>query len=218
METSNLSKTKTQLFLEGFLSQEEFEGISQSISNAYSAVEGVYKSTPALGAFMVGFDLRPHLLRVFVEHSLQKYADTHEEFTHEVRQNLARNCNHLRLYKNGLALTSHYMGSKCERPEARKALHKANLTERNGNLFEFENDEPDVFKNIGYAQIMHGGVVKPINILINIPSRDQSFSVGSLPLAIVGENKIQVEEIIEEAPFKLYETIEEMKNGNKKAS
>lgn len=200
------------------MSSGEFEGVSQSISNAYSAVEKIYKTTPALGAFMVGCDLRPHLLRVFVEHSLQKFADMREEFTHDIRQNQAKNCYHLRLYKNGLALTAHYMGAKCERPEARKTLYKANLSERNMDLFAFENEGTDDFKNIGYAQIMHGGIFRPSNILINIPSRDQTYSVGSLTLAVVSENKVQVEEIIEETPFRLHDAIEELKNGNAKAS
>lgn len=107
------------------------------------------------------------------------------------------------------------MGSHCERPEARKALHKANLSERNWDLFGFENDEIDPFKNIGYAQIMHGGIFKPAHILINIPSRDQMYSIGSFPLPVVSEVKSQVEEIIEETPFKLNETIKEIQNGKK---
>ena len=218
MSLIQFSKTKTQLFLEKSLSQNELVGLSQSITNAYSAVDAFYKSTPALGAFMVGGDLRSHLLRVFVEYSLQKYADVNAGFTHEVRPNVANNCNHLRLYKNDLALTSHYMGAKCERLEARSALHKANLVERNGNLFELEESDADIFRNIGYAQIMHGGISKPLNILINIPSRDQLTIIGTMQLAIVTENKTQVEKIIDEMPFKLNDTIKELKNGNKKIS
>lgn len=218
MDANSQPKTKTQLFVEKFLSSSELEGVSQSVSNAYAAVEFIYRSTPALGAFIPGGDIRPHLLRVCVEHSLQKFAALHDEFTHEIRLNQARNCYHLRVYKNGLALTAHYMGAKCERPEARKALYKANLSERNMDLFSFENEEADDFKNIGYAEIMHGGVVRPSNILINIPSRDQTYSMGSLTLAIVSENKAQVEKIVEETPYKLHEITEEIKNGNKKAS
>lgn len=219
MCTSNFSESQVQIFVEKFLSSEERQGISQSISNAYSAVDGIYKATPALGAFgMIGLDLRPHLLRVFVEHSLKKYADQQENFTHEIKPNTARNCSHLRLYKNGLALTAHYMGAKCERSKGRKALHKCNLSERNGNLFDYENNEQDIFKNIGYAEIMHGGFFKPTNIIINIPSRDQNYSVGAMSIAVVCENKTEVEEIIEETPFKLNEAIEELKNGIKKAS
>ena len=85
-------------------------------------------------------------------------------------------------------------------------------------LFDFENNEQDIFKNIGYAEIMHGGFFKPTNIIINIPSRDQNYSVGAMSIAVVCENKTQVEEIIEETPFKLNEAIEELKNGIKKAS
>lgn len=216
MHADNQQKTKTQQFIERFISSEELAGISQSISNAYSAVEEVYKATPALGAFMVGADLRPHLLRVFVEHSLQKFADNNKDFNHEIRPNAARNCWHLNVYKQGLALTTHYMGANCERTEGRKAIYKTNLSERNGDLFAFEKDEIDIFDKIGYGQIMHGGIAIPENILINIPSRDQSHSIGSMTLEIVKANKIQVEEIIEERPFKLPESIE-IQNGNKKA-
>lgn len=217
MKKIKFSKTETQLFLDKFLGEDEYLGISQSVVNAYSAVEGVYKATPALGAFGgIGFDLRPHLLRVFVEHSLQKYADTHNEFTHEIRLNIAKNCSHLRMYRKGLALTSHYMGAKSDRPAARRALHKINLTERNRDLFEFESSEEDVFQNIAYAQIMHGGIIKPANILINIPTRDQFGTLGSIPLVIPTENKTQVEQIIDEIPFKIKEAIEEFTNGNQK--
>lgn len=217
MKNLKFSKTETQLFLDKFLSEDEFHGFSQSVVNAYSAVDGVYKATPALGAFgNIGFDLRPHLLRIFVEHSLQKYADTHNEFTHEIRLNIAKNCSHLRVYKNGLALTSHYMGANSDRPAARKALHKINLTERNRDLFEFENNHRDAFENVAYAQIMHGGIIRPTNILINIPSKDQYGTLGSIPLSIPTENKTQVEEIIDETPFKLKEAIEEYTSGNQK--
>ena len=214
MQPIHVVKTNTQKFISKFLNQDELNEIPQCIANSYSAVDSVYKATPALGMFMIGFDLRPHLLRVFVEHSLQKYADNHNTFTHEVRPNAANNCNHLRLYKDGLAITAHYMGAKCERPEARKALHKINLSERNRDLFEFEKQEIDAFKNIAYAQIMHGGVSKPNNILINIPSRDQLTIIGSMSLIIPAENKAQVEEILDETPFKLKETLEELQSGN----
>lgn len=214
MELCNSAKSSPQIFIERFLSLEELNGFSQSISNAYSAVQELYRSTPALGAFMVGGDLRPHLLRVYVEHSLQKYADTNTGFSHEIRPNFAKNCHHFRLYKNGLALTSHYMGSNCERPGGRKTLYKTNLSERNMNLFSFEDEGADNFKNIGYAQIMHGGFFRPSSILINIPSRDQTYSVGSFLLSVVGENKTQVEEILEEIPFKAHQTIEQLKNDN----
>ena len=214
MNAIQFSKTKTQLFVEKFLNTTELQEISQSIANAYSAVDGFYKATPALGKFLVGEDLRPHLIRVFVEHSLQKYADTNAEFKHEVKMNAARNCNHLRLFKKGLALTSHYMGTKCERPEARKALYKVNLTERNMDLFEFEsNSKIDIFQDIAYAQIMHGGIDRPSNILINIPSQDQLSLLGSIALSVPNENKAQVEEIIEETPYKIKEIIEVVKNG-----
>lgn len=213
MQPFKIVKSGAQEFIGKFLTHSELSEIPQCISNAYAAVDNVYKTTPALGMFMIGFDLRPHLLRVFVEHSLQKYSDNHDAFTHEVRPNTAKNCNHLRLYKDGLAITAHYMGAKCERPEARKALHKANLSERNGDLFAFENQETDTFKNIAYAQIMHGGVSKPNNILINIPSRDQLSIIGSMSLIIPAEIKVQVEQIIDETPFKLKETLEELQSG-----
>lgn len=214
MKTTVLSKTEAQLFIEKFLSQDDFYGLSQSVVDAYSALEGVYKATPALGAFMVGYDLRPHLLRVFVEHQLKKYTDLNAGFSHEIRFNLAKNCQHLRLFKNNLALTSHYMGAKCERPEARSALYKANLSQMNLDFFDYEKTEQDILKNVAYAQIMHGGFVKPISILINIPTEDQIGTIGSFPLAIPDENKTKVEEIVEEESWKLKNTLEELKNGS----
>ena len=215
MKNLKFSKTETQLFVERFLTESDLYGLSQSISTAYASVNSLYKSTPALGAFLVGADLRPHLLRVVVEHLLQKFADTNAGFTHEVRQNIARNCNHLRIYKNGLALTSSYMGAKCERPKARKALHKINLSERNRDLFEFENIVSNKFENCSYAEIMHGGIYKPVNILINIPTRDQLGTLGSIELSVQDENKTLVEQILDEPPFTIKEIIEEFKNGNK---
>lgn len=212
MKDLKFSKTETQLFVERFLSEGDLHGMSQTISTAYSAVNSLYKTTPALGAFLVGADIRPHLIRITVEHLLQKFADTNTGFTHEVRQNVAKNCNHLRVYKNGLALTSNYMGAKCERPRARKALHKASLTAR--NLFEDEDNEFNIFQNSSYAEIMHGGIIRPINILINIPTRDQLGTIGSISLAIPEENKTLVEQITDEPPFSIKEVIEELKNGN----
>lgn len=214
MSKAGLSKTETQKFIHRFISNEDMREISRNITTAYSAVDEMYKSTPALGAFPVGGDIRAHLLRIVVEHLLQQVADNCG-FTHEICKNAARNCNHLRIHKNGLALTSHYMGANCERREAREALHKRNLSERNFNLFDFEDNETDLFFNIGYAQIMHGGVIRPTNILINIPSRDQRRTLGSMSLLVVNENKTLVEEIVEEPPYKLKEALNEIKHGNK---
>lgn len=213
MSNLKFSKTHAQLFIEKFLNDNDLHGFSQTISSAYLAVNNLYKTTPALGAFLVGSDIRPHLIRITTEHLLQKFADVNDGFTHEIRKNIAKNCNHLRLYKNGLALTSHYMGAKCERPKARKALHKAHLSQRNMELFESENSELNLFKNIGYAEIMHGGIVKPENILINIPTRDQLDIVGSISLAVQEANKTLVEQIADEPPFTIKEVIEEFKNG-----
>lgn len=216
MKSLKFTKTETQLFVERFLSQDDLNGMSQTISSAYSAVNNLYRMTPALGAFIVGSDIRPHLIRITVEHLLQRFADTNVGFTHEVRPNIAKNCNHLRLYKNGLALTSNYMGAYCERPRARKALHKANLSERNMDLFEFENNDLNLIQDARYAEIMHGGITKPINILINIPSRDQLGTIGSIAIAIFEENKTLVEQIADEPPFNIKNIIEELKNGNQK--
>jgi len=214
MKRTEFSKNETQKFIHRFLSKEDLRGISQNITTAYSAVDEIYKSTPALGAFLVGADIRPHLLRIVAEHLLQQFADN-SGFTHEVRKNVAKNCNHLRIHKNGLALTSHYMGANCERREARKALHKRNLSERNFDLFEFEDNETEFFLDIGYAQIMHGGVISPTNIIINIPTRDQRHTLGSMSLMVVNENKALVEEILDEPPYKLKEALNEIKNGTK---
>ncbi len=214
MKQTGFSKTETQQFIHKFLSKDDLRGISQSITTAYFAVDEIFKSTPSLGAFLIGPDIRPHLLRIVAEHLLQQFADG-SGFTHEVRKNVAKNCNHLRIYKNGLALTSHYMGANCERREARKALHKRNLSERNFDLFEFEDNETDLFLNIGYAQIMHGGVISPTNIIINIPSRDQRQTLGSMSLMVVNENTTLVEEILDEPPYKLKEALNEIKNGTK---
>lgn len=213
MNNLKFSKTHAQLFIEKFLNDNDLHGFSQTISSAYLAVNNLYKTTPALGAFLVGSDIRPHLIRITTEHLLQKFADVNDGFTHEIRKNIAKNCNHLRLYKNGLALTSHYMGAKCERPKARKALHKAHLSQRNMELFESENNELNLFQNIGYAEIMHGGIVKPENILINIPTRDQLDIIGSISLAVQEANKTLVEQIADEPPFTIKEVIEEFKNG-----
>lgn len=209
------SKTPAQKFIEQFLTQDDLDGISQHIASAYKATNELFRTTPALGAFLVGSDLRPHLLRVLTEYLLKQFADKNPDFSHEVRLNEARNCSHLRIYKNGLALTSHYMGAKCERPEARRALHEAHLAERNFSLFAFEENEPDICDDVGFAHIMHGGVVKPQEILINIPNRNQTGTWGSMQLALQDEDKAAVEQILDEPPYKLKKIIEELQSGKK---
>src|SRR6266852_2508257 len=153
-----------------FLTEDDFNALGLVVSTAYKACSQFMARNVVTGTFPVGKELRPHLLRAFVDHSLMKLADQAPGFVQEVRPNIARNCHHVRIQKGGLVLTAHYMGRKSPfRRMARFAVNRKNLSARNGELFDFESKDLDAFGDFGYAQILHGGYSSPELLLLVIP-------------------------------------------------
>lgn len=186
-----------------FLALEELDAIGMSLSNAYSACNEFMQLNVVMGAFPIGIEQRPHLLRAFVDHSLMRLADTLPGFHHELKPNAARNCQHVRIHKSGLAITAHYMGRKKFRKSARRAVNRAVLGMRNPDLFGFESTDLDLFQHNGYAQILHGGITKPDMLVIAIPTRDQVHVGAAMSLTIPTPDRVEAESILEEMEYRL---------------
>jgi hypothetical protein len=191
--------------VERFLAKDDLNGLGLAISTAYKGCAVFCRNHWVTGSFPVGIEQRAHLLRAFVDHGLMRFADEREDFTHEIRPNNARNCLHVRIYKNGLALTAHFMGRKRFRRYARAARNRELLAERNTpDLFGYEDKFLDAFKDIGYAQILHGGSWdRPVFLKLVIPTRDQARIGAHMPLPIPEPDVVVAELIREEISLKL---------------
>ena len=190
-----------------FLTDDDLKAIGLAVSTAYKACAEFTRKNFVTGSFPVGVEQRSHLLRAFADHGLLRLADGRSEFTHEIRPNNARNCHHVRIYKNGLAMTAHFMGRNRRRFRhfARSALNREMLAFRNTpDLFGYEQAELDLFKDMGYAQILHGGGGDiPELLKLVVPTRDQARIGAHMPLPIPAPDVVAAELIREEMDIQL---------------
>jgi len=191
--------------LEKAFSDDDFHAKAAAVANAYTACSTYMRLSVVMSGFPVGLEQWPHLLRAFVDHSLMRMADARgEQYHHEIRWNAARNCRHVRVFKDKWAMTAHFLGSSNFRPGARPAEHRQMLAARNGELFPYEGDQLDVNTEGGYVQILHGGFgKKPAFIHLAIPSRDQQEWPAVMSLDIPPVELVEEEAIRDEMAMKL---------------
>jgi hypothetical protein len=192
-----------------FISDDDINALALAIATGYRACAEFMSQSVVTGVFPIGTEQRPHMLRAFVDYALMRYADTRAGFYQEIRTNAANNCRHVRIYKNNLAITAHFMGRRRFRRMARSAVNRAALAARNKDLFGFESAEADVFADFGYAQMLHGGNSNPELLILAIPTRDQRGIAVATDLDIPAPDLVAAEQIREAMSFGL---------KNKKAS
>lgn len=205
-----------KLLLTQWLSEEDFANIGQAVANGYSGCNALMSNNIIFSAFAIGRDLRSRLLNVCVEYELDRISMNRPEFKPQIQYNNAHNCLHLRLHKDGLILTSHFMGKdfRTLRKKVRIAKNREMLADRNGDLFEEETKKIDISINgIAYCQVIHGGNTRPILSMLAIPTYDQLGISASCELP-TPEPEIVSEEKIEEYIIKLHTQTEEFENGN----
>jgi hypothetical protein len=192
--------------LNQWLLEDDYVLFGQTLANAYLACDNLMRSSIVLSNFAPGIEHRSDLLGIFVQHALSKVPELAQGFASSLDLNAARNCCHLRLYKQrGFVLTAHFVGTTNFRSVARKAENRAILASANYDLFENEAIRPDVSDDLShvYCHLLHGGTVKAAHGTLAIPRRDQEGYVASTPLAIPSPQRAQTEEIKEEMAFKI---------------
>ena len=203
-----------KLLLDRRLEEYDYELLGQAVVNGYKACDDLFNKNVVLGEFVLGRDYRPRLISLFVEHSLSRIAASNIGWESNIKYNDAGNCLHLRLSKEGIIFTSHFMGQKKFRPMARKAGNRESLASRNGDLFAHEASSVEFCGNngIAYCHIRHGGKQVPEHLFLAIPNRSQSGSIGAAyELPKPSPQKIEVEEIEDEVRLELQEQVENVK-------
>jgi hypothetical protein len=150
-----------------------------------------------LGSFIPGLRSLGHLRNVAVEHALQTRAGTGDLFFTKNAFNASRNFMFLQLQSGQVVFTTHYCGKRGGRG-IRKAIARAELNQRNRDLFTAEAEGPDANPLVGmaYAQIVHGGLSDPVIAAIRIPNRDQiSYSLAPLILELRKPEAAKVEQV-----------------------
>ncbi|VAW51832.1 hypothetical protein MNBD_GAMMA06-2049 [hydrothermal vent metagenome] len=198
-----------KLILSPFLNEADYEALGSAVVTGYKACDLFMASNTAMDNFIVGMEQRSRLISVFVDHALTKI----DSFNYEVKPNAANNCRHVRIYKEQLAITAHFLGrGKCPRKLPNKAINRAQLSERNMSLFPDDSEQPDISSELGYCWLLHSGFVTPRETSLAIPTRDQSsvHAITSLPLVDVEYSAI--EQVREEMTIELISRTEQAEN------
>lgn len=192
--------------LDKWLSAEEYKALSETVANAYRACDEFFHSNVVTKEFPIGAEQRSYLINCFVQHALMKLANRkNSSFFYDIKPNAAQNCSHLRIYKNKLTITTHFLGRKSDRGKARTAKFRAALSSQNLDLFS--SNAPATEKmwpsDHLYCQLLHGGLIRPDAVCLAIPTIDQTNISHSMPLPIVEPELTKAEQIREEMTWNL---------------
>jgi hypothetical protein len=203
-----------EIMAQSGLTQNHFGALGSAISEAYAALNGLSNSVPMLGSvFLPGHRSLGSLRNVAVQHSLHLKAKETRLFQFAYAWNAINNHVFLQLKHKRVQLTAHYLGPKGNRG-IRKAIYRSELQMRNGDLFAGERKRPDVHPGGEiYAQIVHGGLDKPILAAIRIPNRDYlSKKLSTFVLQIGEPSSVAVENVKD----RIAETMKAKKKGRLK--
>jgi hypothetical protein len=179
------------------LTDAHFSALAEAVPEGYLALKKLVESTPMLRQFVPGMKSTCYLRNVAVQHALQlKAGDTGLFYTRDA--SFAGNGQaYLQLQSGRVIITSQYCGPRGNRG-VRKAVARAALCARTDDLFAAENDTPDMNMAMmsAYAQLMHGGVDKPVFAALRIPNKSQApSSLTPMLLELVTPNASKVEEV-----------------------
>jgi hypothetical protein len=200
-----------------YLDESDVLMLSQSVHSGYWAVDHLYKINPVFGMFKPGLDQRPRLINLFVEHNLTKI--DRPGFHYEIQKNVARNCSHVRLRKDKMTITTHFLGSTAPRKMARFAKYRMPLAGSNYDLFDlFNNDESDKdnFEGDIYCHLYHYGLRAPSQIFLAAPRKNQFGLLGKPLILPTIEKRKEDEEKIEESLDLILRTISDEYNYKEK--
>ena len=200
-----------EIMVESGLTQNHFAALGAAISEAYAALDGLSNSVPMLGsAFLPGHRSLGSMRNVAVQHALHLKAKETRLFQTDYGWNAINNHAFLQLKHKRVQLTAHYLGPRGTRG-IRKAIYRSELQMRNGDLFAGERKQADIHpKGQVYAQIVHGGLLKPILAAIRIPNRDYlSRKLSSFVLQIGEPSSVAIENVKD----RIAETMKARKKG-----
>lgn len=191
--------------LDNFFSDDDYDLLGQAICKGYSACREHMRSSPVLWNFPPGRDQWSQLIRTFVEKALSDapIAGWYSEYPLYTQ----RNGRYTRFSKNGLTLTSHFVGyGTNRRDDARRAVYRAELADRNLDLFS-NVEKPKVSEQTPtYCKILHGGYVGKIPevAMLAIPVGDQRELLTPLKLPVTEPIDAPVEEIEDRIETRLF--------------
>jgi hypothetical protein len=177
------------------LSQAHLDALASAVPLGYRALRELVKTTPMLGQFQPGTTTVGYLRNLAVQHALDTQAATTGLFFTEMAFNKPRNHSFLQLRAAQVVITAHYSGATGTRT-LRKAISRAELSKRNGDLFAREATEADADLERGqaYVQLRHGGVANPVFAALYIPNRNQqSYLHEPMLLELAPPEAAQVE-------------------------
>lgn len=181
------------------LNDTEINAFSKAVHSGYWAVNEIFKIYPFLGNFLPGYDIRPNLINVAVQFELCKMSV--HGFQSKIQKNAAGNCNHLVLLKDGLQVTTHYLGSTKPRKMARSAICREPYAAANNmDLFaDFCAEDNVSNEHHLYCHLYHSGKDKPEFVALAAPNNRQTGIIGNIfKLPIIQKEELEKTEEIKE--------------------
>lgn len=179
------------------LSDAHFTMLGEAIPLGYRVLQALVKSTPMLAQFMPGMMTVGYLRNLAVQYALANKAAEGQLFFVDTGLNQARNHSFTKLQSGNVIVTTHYAGATGSRA-VRKAISRAALADRNGDLFADDGNGVDADVNTGhaYVQLKHGGIAMPVFAALYIPNRDQrSVDLAPMLLELSTPDNAKVEEV-----------------------
>ena len=191
--------------LDNWLSEQDYQRLGQAVADGYQACDQLMSDNTIFTHFGVGMDHRSHLIRLYVEYFLNNIPNDSAGFFSEIKPNSIKNCWHVRLYKQGLTLTSHFMGRHNYRSSARPAINRAIMAGQNEDLFADEANTIDISDDNqrAYCHIIHGGSGKPEYSILAIPNRDQKSYDATCKLHCPIPHLPKIEEVSDQILMRL---------------
>lgn len=194
----------THSILKSRIDDAHLRTLTEGVSIGYAALAEIMSGTPVLDSFWPGRSLRGYLADPCIQYGIEQVARRLKTFHTELRPNKAGNHIHTRFHAPGVCITTHYTGADAGRRAARKAINRAELALRCGDLFDGSGEVVVDSDSTIYTHLLHGGHSSPLAVTLAIPDQAQtSYPLTPWALELVPAEKADVEQVAEAMSFKL---------------
>lgn len=194
----------TQSILSARVDHAHIATLQDGVAIGYSALAEIMRGTPVLASFWPGKGMLGYLADPCVQYGIELVAKRRNTFHTELVSNSMHNHVHTRFHAPGLCITTHFTGRDASRKSARRAVNRAELAKRCGDLFTSSQDDLPAFDEKIYVHLLHGGEQVVKSAVLAIPDRSQQrYPLVPWALDLAPTEKIDVEEVADNLQFSI---------------
>lgn len=192
----------TQSILSARVDQAHIATLQEGVALGYSALAEIMRGTPVLASFWPGKGMLGYLADPCVQYGIELVAKRRNTFHTELVSNSAHNHVHTRFHAPGLCITTHFTGRDASRKGARRAVNRAELAKRCGDLFSSSQGDLPSFDEKVYAHLLHGGEQTAKSAVLAIPDRSQlCYPLVPWALDLAPVERVDIEEVADSMQF-----------------